>query len=84
MGELGEVGWYLKLENVQDRVRMVGNTNKKDKDKERIKQPLFQFRYDPVLGKFIRELRETLYADNAIKNPSFINGKFMDIFNNIP
>lgn len=34
MGELGEIGWYLKLEAVADKTK---NPNKKEKDKERIK-----------------------------------------------
>lgn len=76
MGELGEIGWYLKLEAVADKSK---NLNKKDKDKERIKQPLFQFRYNPHNGKFIRELKESLLVDNASKDPNFINGKWQNM-----
>ncbi len=39
MGELGEIGWYLKLEAVQDKNRF--NQQKRDKEREKIKQPLF-------------------------------------------
>jgi hypothetical protein len=42
MGELGEIGWYLRLE-MNDKNR---NMARKDKERERIRQPLFQFRYD--------------------------------------
>jgi hypothetical protein len=39
MGELGEIGWYLKLELANEKVRQ--GQQKKDREKERIKQPLF-------------------------------------------
>jgi hypothetical protein len=84
MGDLGEVGWYLKLESVQERQRVGNNANKKDKDKERIRQPLFQFRYDSVLGKFIREIRDSPYIDTSVKNPNFVNGKFLSMLKNLP
>lgn len=39
MGELGEIGWYLKLEPYNDKIK--GQHPHKTKDKERLKQPLF-------------------------------------------
>lgn len=38
MGELGDIGWYVKLEALAEKQKA---NNKKDKDKERIRQPLF-------------------------------------------
>lgn len=73
MGELGEIGWYLKLEAVQDKNNRV---QLKERERERIKQPLFQFRYEGKTGKFIREIKENASVDNAIKDPNFINGLF--------
>lgn len=77
MGDLGEIGWYLKLENNVNNKSI--QNQRKDKEKERIRQPLFQFRYDGQSGRFIRELKESLYVDNAIKNPHFINGRMMTL-----
>lgn len=80
MGDLGEIGWYLKLENQNANTK--GNSGfRKDKEKERVRQPLFQFRYDAFSGKFIRELKESLFTDTATKNPNFINGKWVDFTN---
>jgi len=39
MGELGEIGWYLKLELAQEKTRQ--GQQRKDREKERIRQPLF-------------------------------------------
>ena len=74
MGEMGEIGWYLKLENTA--TNKVNQNLRKDKEKERIKQPLFQFRFDGYTGKFVRELKESPYIDNATKNPNFVNGRW--------
>ncbi len=73
MGELGEIGWYLKLEQVQDKNRF-GNQQKRDKEREKVRQPLFQFRYDGKSGKYIRELKESMSVDNATKDPNFYTG----------
>jgi hypothetical protein len=78
MGELGEIGWYLKLELMQDKSRFGGNVSSQRKDKERIKQPLFQFRYDGKTGKYVREIKEHAGIDNALKDPNFLNGFFND------
>ena len=75
MGELGEIGWYLKLESISDKNRYNG-AMRKEKERERIRQPLFQFRYDGKSGKFIREMKENSSVDNATKDPNFINGYF--------
>lgn len=40
MGEINEVGWYLKLERIIDKKGSSGNI-KKNKEKEKVKQPLF-------------------------------------------
>lgn len=74
MGELGEIGWYLKLEAAQDKTRF--NQQKRDKEREKIKQPLFQFRYEHKTGKYIRELKDSLSVDNATKDPNFVNGVY--------
>lgn len=39
MGELGEIGWYLKLENLM--ANKANSNLRKEKEKERIRQPLF-------------------------------------------
>lgn len=72
MGELQDIGWYLKLEQMPDKK----GDDRRVREKERVKQPLFQFRYDGINGKYIRELKESLSVDNAVKDPSFINGYF--------
>lgn len=77
MGELGEIGWYLKLDPSNDK-KALTSPNKKEKEKERIRQPLFQFRYDPYDGKFIREIKENLSVDNATKDPNFVNGEWVN------
>jgi hypothetical protein len=76
MGELGEIGWYLKLELISDKARYLATSQRKDKERERIKQPLFQFRYEGKTGKFVREIKEHAGIDNAIKDPNFLNGFF--------
>jgi len=58
MGELGVIAYYLKLEPMVDKSSNRNNGIRKEKERERIKQPLFQFRYDGYNGKFIRELKE--------------------------
>lgn len=77
MGDFGEIGWYLKLESVNTHKISIGG--KREKQKERIRQPLFQFRYDPTTGTFIRELKEAIYIDNAAKNPNFVNGNWQNM-----
>ncbi len=74
MGELGEIGWYLKLELAQEKTRQ--GQQRKDREKERIRQPLFQFRYEGKTGKFIREIKENASVDNAVKDPNFLTGFF--------
>lgn len=75
MGELGVIGHYLKLEAAQEKNgRHPGQ--RKEKERERIKQPLFQFRYDGKSGKFIREIKDSASIDNATKDPNFVNGYF--------
>jgi len=44
MGDQGDIGWYLKLETLQNK-KQPENEIKKSKGKEMIKQPFFQFRY---------------------------------------
>ena len=78
MGELGEIGWYLRLESQSDKSRYNGGP-RKEKERERIRQPLFQFRYEGKSGKFIRELKESASVDNATKDPQFINGFFTTV-----
>ena len=73
MGELGEIGWYIKLEEINDKNSMKKNMTKHQSNKIKIKQPLFQFRYEAVEGKFIREIRTSL-IDNSAKDPNFVNG----------
>ena len=73
MGDLGEIGWYAKLEPVSDKAK---TNQRKDKDKERIKQPLFQFRYDANSGKYVREIKDNNFIDNASRDINFANGKF--------
>ena len=79
MGELGEIGWYLRLDTVPDKpLEMKSSSmspiNKIDKlMKERVMQPLFQFRFDSVTGRFVREMRESLIMDTAIKDFKFAN-----------
>lgn len=73
MGELGEIGWYLKLESLTGS-KITGIGVRKERQKDKLKQPLFQFRYEPQNGRFIRELRDNLFTDNACKNPNFVNG----------
>ena len=75
MGEVGEIGWHLKLESLADK-NGKGQGQRKEKEKERIKQPLFQFRYDQKTGRFIREIKENPFIDNACKDPNFVNGQF--------
>jgi len=41
-----------------------------------MKQPLFQFRYEGKTGKYIRELKDSLSVDNAVKDPNFVNGVY--------
>ena len=77
MGELGEIGWYLKLEAVQDKNR--GSEQRKERERERIKQPLFQFRYEGKTRKFIREIKDNASVDNATKDPNFVNGFFTNV-----
>jgi hypothetical protein len=50
--------------------------SKREKERERIKQPLFQFRYEGKTGKFIREIKDNASVDNATKDPNFLNGFF--------
>lgn len=45
---------------------------------ETVKQPLFQFRYDERSGKFIRELRDNIFIDNAAKDPRYQDGFWVD------
>lgn len=80
MGELGEIGWYLKLELMQDKSRFGGGAPqlRKDKERERIRQPLFQFRYEGKTGKYVREIKEHAGIDNALKDPNFLNGFFIN------
>ncbi len=35
---------------------------------------MFQFRYDGLNGKFIREIKDNAQVDNATKDPNFLNG----------
>jgi hypothetical protein len=41
MGELGEIGWYLKLELLQDKSRINNMQQRREEKRERIRQPLF-------------------------------------------
>lgn len=49
----------------------------KNQQRDRVRQPLFQFRFDGDSGRFVRELKESLYIDNAIKDPNFVDGMFV-------
>ena len=71
MGDMGEIGWYVKLETLNQ-----AKHSKKNKEKDKIKQPLFQFRFEERSGKFIREIKEKSSVDNAAKNPMFSNGEW--------
>ena len=57
MGEYGEVGYFVRVQPLEeqgaDRLRV-----KKDVKKE-LRQPLFQFRYNERNGKFVREIRDS-------------------------
>ena len=88
MGELGEIGYYLRIDAIQPDKKIeqaIGSTSmtmRKDfkainTNKEKIKQPLFQFRFDSECGRFVRELKEFIYIDNAIKDPNFVDGSFV-------
>ena len=90
MGDLGEIGYYLRIDGSTQQEKRIDsvfgistsiNARKETKginaNKEKIKQPLFQFRYDYESGRFVRELKENVYVDNAIKDPNFINGSFV-------
>lgn len=70
MGELGEIGWYVKLETIAGK-----QTVKRNRDRDIIKQPLFQFRFEDRTGKFVREIKEKTSDENASKNPLFQNGE---------
>jgi hypothetical protein len=77
MGELGVIGYYLKLEHLSEKGTRNPGGQRKEKERERIKQPLFQFRYDGKNGKFIREIKDSSSNfDNALKDPNFVNGYF--------
>lgn len=44
--------------------------------RERVGQPLFQFRLDLNTGRFVRELKDSAGVENALKDPNFVNGQF--------
>ena len=71
MSDLGEIGWYLKLENI-DAQKQIMNQKQGGKEKERLRQPLFQFRFNPFNGKFIREIKENFAVDNAAKDLNYL------------
>mmetsp|Transcript_29897 Transcript_29897/g.29065 ORF Transcript_29897/g.29065 Transcript_29897/m.29065 type:complete len:405 (+) Transcript_29897:1690-2904(+) len=80
MGDFGEIGWYLKLDQLMDRQKVQNSLMKPSlmsKDREKVKQPLFQFRYDPDQGRFIREVKDKIYMDTSTKDPNFRNGNWM-------
>ena len=74
MGSIGEIGFSLKLENFE-------NKNKMDKRSkgEKVKQPLFQFRYDVEQGRYVREIKDNMFIDNANKDPNFVNGELVPV-----
>lgn len=73
MAAMGEIGQYVKLETIMEKQKKAyGGVVKKEKEK--LRQPLFQFRYDSEKGRFIREVKENLGIDNAVKDPNYNNG----------
>ncbi len=75
--EHGEVGYYLQLEPIADIKKMNTVAVNLKKENERMKQPLFQFRYETTTGKFVREIKDSIEVDNAKKDPNFVNGKWV-------
>jgi len=76
--EFGEVGYYLKLEHLQDKKQAM--TTRKENHRDKVKQPLFQFRFDIEQGKFVRELRGQGQPD-ARQDPSYLSGNWVDVMN---
>jgi len=50
-----------------------GRHNQKQMTRK-VKQPLFQFRYNEKYGKFVREIKDNEGIDNACKDPMFFSG----------
>lgn len=73
MGGIGHIGYYVKLEAIEPTQRQ----NKKIL-KEKIKVPLFQFRYDLDEGRYIREIKDSFLSEDGGKNRDFLNGKMFE------
>lgn len=80
MNEIEEVGYLVKIQRAGAEKDKFGKTQRVgggDKDiKNKIKQPLFQFRFDIYSGKFIRELKDTNAPYDLNKNPQFSQGRY--------
>lgn len=91
MGDLGEIGWYLRIDYLSEQslkrqpdsiplspipISPYKRELKPTYSRDKMKQPLFQFRFDNDTGRFVRELRENIFVDNATKDPNFVNGYY--------
>ena len=59
MGELGEIGYYVKLEKTGPKKSMM---MKRQKDRKSSNNPLFFFRFDEKQNKFYREISDKFEA----------------------